>query len=99
MDSNKHIKGCLLGIMLISNAFYYSPKNQLHTKSEWITGPYIYEIEDVIKLKEPIKCKGNQSCWKVPKCITEDIMKTKNINKKLAQWKKQFGDQYVLILF
>lgn len=76
--------GKIVGLALVDK---YDPNR--HGENEWyIQGSYGYWIQDVIRLQEPIPCKGKLSLFHVPEEIQSDIRTREEIVEKLAEWEK-----------
>jgi hypothetical protein len=76
--------GKIVGLALVDK---YDPIR--HGENEWyIQGSYGYWIQDVIRLQEPIPCKGRLSLFHVPEEIQFDIRTREEVAEKLAEWEK-----------
>jgi len=85
-------RGQILGVMVLTEAFWFKRDQHTHL-DEWILGPFVYTIGDVVRLEEGVAVDGQLGKWSPSKEIHQQIMQQTSVQRKLEQWQLQYGDR------
>ena len=67
--------GAILGTARISGVLVAS-------SNPWFTGPFGWQLEDIMTLDLPVLCKGAQGLWRVPAKVLQRVAECSRISRE-----------------
>lgn len=93
-------RGAIVGLMLFSNAEWFSSQNRSLMNNRWAYGPFCYHIKDVHRLKVPMEARGQLGSWIVQQSMHARIMdENPEANQKIQEWRETYASKYDLYLY
>ena len=90
----KQTKGAIIGIMLVGECFWFNPECNEHQSNDWITGPFIAKVIDIVQLKKPLSCRGGRDHWPISNRMHKKIINRKQISETLIMWQHKYKQRY-----
>src|SRR3989442_634853 len=81
--------GYIVGLILFSKVRPYDEKKD--SENKYAQGPFIYEIEDVVRFSKYIKSTGKLGFFKLSKEIVDDFINQEEVIQKIRIWKGKYN--------